>query len=48
MTRLNHALRRKAFPPSVRASREFVSVQCAPSAPPKPALNLGRGGITRT
>ena len=38
----NHALQRTASPPSVRASREFVSARCAPPAPPRPSLGLGR------
>ena len=42
MTWPNHALQRTASPPSVRASREFVSALCAPPAPPRPSLSLGR------
>ena len=38
----NHALQRTASPPSVRASREFASAPCAPPAPPRPSLSLGR------
>jgi len=38
----NHALQRTASPPSVRASREFVSAPCAPPASPRPSLSLGR------
>ena len=35
----NHALQRTASPPSVRASRAFVSAPCAPPAPPRPSLS---------
>jgi len=38
----NLALQRTAFAPSVRASREVVSARCAPPAPPRPSLSLGR------
>ena len=40
--RPNHSLQRTASPPSVRASREIVSARCAPPAPPRPSLSLGR------
>lgn len=47
MTLADHALQRTASAPSVGAWREFGSARCAPPAPPRSALSLGRQATSR-